>query len=67
VVTAGELGIPATTDFLRFLFAGDHLYPTLGVDNVLWAFLAIVIVSTISTLYPARLATRIQPIVAMRK
>ncbi|QDG52870.1 FtsX-like permease family protein [Persicimonas caeni] len=66
VAIAGHTGIPATTDFLRFLFAGDHLYPTLSVDNVLWAFAAIVAVSTISTLYPARLATRIQPIVAMR-
>jgi ABC-type lipoprotein release transport system permease subunit len=64
---AGHTGIPATTDFLRFLFAGDALYPTLGVGNVLWAFVAIVVVSTLSTLYPARLATRIQPIVAMRK
>lgn len=63
---AGEVGIPATTDFLRFLFAGDELYPTLGADNVLWAFLAIVGVSILSTLYPARLATRIQPIVAIR-
>jgi ABC-type lipoprotein release transport system permease subunit len=64
---AGHMGIPATTDFLRFLFAGDYLYPTLSAANVLWAFFAIVAVSTIATIYPARLATRIQPIVAMRK
>ncbi len=67
VFWAGHTGIPATTDFLRFLFAGDRLYPTLGVDNILWAFGAIVVVSTLSTLYPARLATRIQPVVAMGK
>ncbi|MFP4598136.1 MAG: ABC transporter permease [Persicimonas sp.] len=63
---AGQTGIPATTSFLRFLFAGDTLYPSLSTANVLWAFLAIQVISTLSTLYPARLATRIQPIVAIR-
>ena len=66
VAIAGQVGIPASTDFLRFLFAGDYLYPSLSAWNVLSAFGLIVLVSTVSTVYPARLATRIQPIVAIR-
>lgn len=60
-------GIPATTDFLHFLFAGSRLYPTLSLGNLVWALAAMLAVSLLSTLYPARLATRIQPIVAMRQ
>lgn len=60
-------GLPATTNFLQFLFAGERLHPTLSLGNMLWGLGAIVGISVISTLYPARLATRIQPIVAMRQ
>jgi ABC-type lipoprotein release transport system permease subunit len=66
VFVLGQTGVPATTDFLRFLFAGDVLYPTLSVYNILIAFAVIVFVSAVSTYYPARLATRVQPVVAMR-
>jgi ABC-type lipoprotein release transport system permease subunit len=66
VFILGQTGVPATTDFLRFLFAGDYLYPTLNVLNILIAFGIIVFVSAVSTYYPARLATRVQPVVAMR-
>ena len=64
---AGETGIPAGTDVLRFLFSGDYLYPTLSWWNIGLALALIVGVSALSTLYPARLATRIQPVVAMRR
>jgi ABC-type lipoprotein release transport system permease subunit len=66
VGVAGEVGLPATTDFLRFLFSGDRLYPTLRLWNLLFAMGLIVVVSAISTLYPARLAADIEPVVAMR-
>jgi ABC-type lipoprotein release transport system permease subunit len=67
ILVLNSWGIPATTNFLHFLFAGDRLYPTLSADNMLVGLLAILLVSLLSTLYPARLATRIQPIVAMRQ
>src|SRR5690554_52314 len=67
ILTLNTLGILATTNFLHFLFAGDRLYPTLSPGNMLWGLLAILLVSLLSTLYPARMATRIQPIVAMRQ
>lgn len=59
-------GIPAPNDFLTFLFAGPRLYPNVGVINIVLALFATVIVSVAATLYPARLATRIQPVVAMQ-
>lgn len=67
ILVLNSVGIPATTDFLHFLFAGDRLYPTLSAGNMLWGLVAILLVSLLSTLYPARMATRIQPIVAMRQ
>jgi ABC-type lipoprotein release transport system permease subunit len=52
---------------LVFLFAGPRLYPTFGAGNLLIGFIAIFFVSIASTLYPARIATRIQPVVAMQR
>lgn len=59
-------GIPAPNDVLVFLFAGPKLYPAVGLSNIGLALLATVVVSVAATLYPARLATRIQPVVAMQ-
>lgn len=61
------VGIPATSDILIFLFGGPRLYPTVGVDDVLIALLVIVAVSMLAALYPARLATRVPPVVAMQR
>lgn len=63
----GATGIPAgTTDVLIFLFGGPRMFPFFGADNLLLGLIVILLVSLASTLYPARLATRIQPIVAMQ-
>ena len=59
-------GIPPTNDATRFLFAGEPLRPTLTSAHLLIAFGAIGIVSLLSTLYPAILATRVTPLEAMR-
>lgn len=61
----GKVGIPAPADELIFLFAGPRLYPGVGAGNVLLGIAAIVTVSLLATLYPATIATRIQPVVAM--
>lgn len=66
IVWLHQVGIPAPNDFLTFLFAGPRLYPMVGAMNLVLALLATVIVSVAATLYPARLATRIQPVVAMQ-
>ena len=63
----GRVGIPAgTTDILIFLFAGPRFHPTWGVSNLVVGMVLILFVSIISTLYPARLAANIQPVVAMQ-
>lgn len=60
-------GIPAgNNDFLIFLFGGPALHPEIGLTNFVGALLAILLISLVSTLYPARIAARIAPVVAMQ-
>ncbi|MBI4822235.1 MAG: ABC transporter permease [Deltaproteobacteria bacterium] len=66
VTWIGKIGIPAQSDVMVFLFAGPRLYPAFGIQHLIFAIVTIVVVSVVSTFYPARLATRIQPIEAMR-
>ncbi len=63
----GEVGLPASSsDFLIFLFGGPALYPSVGWTQLGVGLLAILTVSVISTLYPARIAARTAPVVAMQ-
>jgi ABC-type lipoprotein release transport system permease subunit len=67
VLLLGSVGIPAASDELYFLFAGPRLYPILTAGHLAAAFIVIFLVSVASTVYPAQLATRIQPVKAMGK
>lgn len=67
ILVSGHFGLPATTDVMVFLFSGPRLYPTLALNNILLAIVSIIAVALLSTLYPARIATRIQPVIAMGK
>lgn len=63
----GQVGIPASSsDFLIFLFGGPALHPTIGATQIALGLAAIFVVSLVSTLYPARIAARIAPVVAMQ-
>ncbi|MBI5509449.1 MAG: FtsX-like permease family protein [Deltaproteobacteria bacterium] len=62
----GHVGIPAPNDQLQFLFSGPRLYPAAGLENLLLGCASVCLVSLGSTLYPARMATRVQPVVAMQ-
>jgi len=62
----GQTGIHTHQPFLIFLFGGTALHPTIDVANVVWSFAMIVLISVVSTLYPARLAARVAPVVAMQ-
>lgn len=66
IAAAHRTGIPSNSDVLTFLFSGPRLYPDVGPENVLFGVVAVLVVSIASTLYPARIATRIQPVVAMQ-
>lgn len=62
----GNAGIPAGNEALYFFFSGPRLYPSLSVGNLVAAFVIVLVVSSISTLYPAFLATRVSPLRAMQ-
>jgi ABC-type lipoprotein release transport system permease subunit len=62
----GSVGIPAPAELLEVIFGGPRLYPTLTVADVLWGMTSTLVVGVFATLYPARLATRVQPVVAMQ-
>ncbi|MCB9740416.1 MAG: ABC transporter permease [Deltaproteobacteria bacterium] len=62
----GNVGIPATNDTLVFLFGGPRMYPWLSGAHVAFALGLVVMVTTISTIYPALLATRVTPLEAMQ-
>jgi ABC-type lipoprotein release transport system permease subunit len=59
-------GIPATSDIMYFLFSGPRLIPFLHVGSLIGAFVVVLIVSGISSFYPALLAMRVSPLVAMQ-
>jgi len=59
-------GIRATADVMYFFFSGPRLYPQLSVGNVVWAMVIVLVVSVVSTLYPAFLAARVPPVRAMQ-
>ena len=67
VKALGAVGIPAPSDVLIFLFGGPRLYPTVGAGHLVGALFVILLVALGSTLYPAWLAIRVQPIEAMRR
>ena len=62
----GRNGIPANNEQLYFFFSGPRLYPALSLGNVITGLLVVMVVSAISTLYPAFIATRVQPVTAMQ-
>lgn len=61
-----QAGIAAWNDYSYFFFSGPRLLPTLTAGNLFWALVIIVLVSSLSTLTPAVLATRVSPLRAMQ-
>lgn len=66
VTWLGQVGIPAPAKQLVVLFGGNHLYPAVGVDDLVFGLVAVTVVALGSTLYPATMAARVPPVVAMR-
>ncbi len=65
VIWLGKAGLPAGNEFLYFFFSGPRLFPWLNAGSLIGAFFVVLIVTCISALYPARMATRVSPIQAM--
>ncbi len=62
----GHFGLLANNDFMIFLSGGPRFYPALPGWGLPVAMIAVLIVTLISTLYPAWLAMRITPLAAMQ-
>lgn len=65
VKVMGAVGLRATTDQMYFFFSGPRLYPFLGATSLVAAFVIVLLVSALSSLYPAWLAMRVTPRQAM--
>jgi ABC-type lipoprotein release transport system permease subunit len=59
-------GIPATNDQLYFFYSGPSLIPELGTASLGVALAIVAVVSLLSGVYPALLATRVTPLEAMQ-
>ncbi len=59
-------GIPAPNDVAYFFFSGPRLLPQLSSTNLVVALIIILLVTLISTLFPAMIATRVSPLRAMQ-
>jgi ABC-type lipoprotein release transport system permease subunit len=58
-------GLPARNEFLYFFFSGPRLHPTLNVGSLVGAFVVVLAVTCVSALYPALVASRVEPVLAM--
>lgn len=59
-------GIPAPNDVAYFFFSGPKLLPELSTANLVVALVIIFLVTFLSTLFPAFIATRVSPLRAMQ-
>jgi ABC-type lipoprotein release transport system permease subunit len=58
--------IAATSDEMQFFFSGPKLDLFVSPTSLIAAFVMVVVVTAISTLYPAIQATRVSPVTAMQ-
>lgn len=66
LLTSVRAGIPAVGDVMHFFFAGDRLYPDVQVANVALGLSVACAVSVLAGLFPAAIALRVTPRLAMQ-
>jgi ABC-type lipoprotein release transport system permease subunit len=66
MLVLGKTGIPAFSDFMTFFFSGPRLFPSVGPQELSFALLTVLVVSVVSSIYPAWLAMRVSPREAMQ-
>jgi hypothetical protein len=59
-------GIPATNEQLYFFYSGPSLRPYLGAPSLAVSLGIVMLVSVLSGIYPALIATRVSPLEAMQ-
>jgi ABC-type lipoprotein release transport system permease subunit len=67
LLVLANVGIPAVNDVVSFLFSGPRLYPKIRWGIIIATPLIITLVATLSSIYAARLAARVQPAEAMQE
>jgi ABC-type lipoprotein release transport system permease subunit len=65
VAFLGRVGIAAANDVFTFFFSGPRLHPELGAASLVSALSIVLVVSAVSSFYPAWLAMRVTPRQAM--
>jgi len=65
-IIAAAGGIAATNDQMYFFFSGPSLVPHLGAASLGVSLVIVLLVSVLSGLYPALIATRVAPVEAMQ-
>lgn len=66
VAVLGKVGIAAGNDVMMFFFSGPRLFPLLATQNLIAALAIVLVVSVVSSVYPAFIAMRISPREAMQ-
>ncbi|MEP7053162.1 MAG: FtsX-like permease family protein, partial [Pseudomonadota bacterium] len=66
IALLGKVGIAAGNDVMMFFFSGPRLYPALASHNLIAALCIVLLVSIVSSVYPAWIAMRISPREAMQ-
>ncbi|MGI6608960.1 MAG: ABC transporter permease [Limnochordia bacterium] len=59
-------GIRATNVFLRVIFGGEVLRPTLSGSSVVMSLVTVTVIGIVASLYPVSIALRVQPVKAMQ-
>lgn len=60
------VGLHSESSFFNVLFGGTSVYPILSPSSLIVAFVGIILVGVLSSIYPIRVATRYQPVEALR-
>jgi len=66
LLVLGKVGIPAANEQMSFFFSGPRLFPSVTPAEIAFSLATVLIVSMISSIYPAWLAMRVSPREAMQ-
>ena len=66
VIVLGATGIRTSNDFLKIMFGGELLEPTLSAFSVWISLVIITAIGLLASVYPVMVALRVQPIRAVQ-
>ncbi|HBK69457.1 MAG TPA: hypothetical protein DDZ91_12500 [Firmicutes bacterium] len=60
-----KVGIPAFLESMRYAYGGDRVYPFLKGSDLLATYLSVVLLTVISSIYPAYTGSKLKPVEAL--